>query len=184
MTAAVSYQPSPSKWWLPLIGGIAAIIVSIMFWMNPVTTSLSLVWALGFYWVILGVLDLVNAFRSTTGRGWSIFMGIVGIIAGVLILSAFRQGQGGVMTFWLFNFLTIMIGIMGILYGVMGLVAGFSGGGWVAIVMGILSIIFGLLILGRPLIATLSLPWVIAAFLLVEGIFMIYAAFQMRSARA
>lgn len=182
MTAAVSEQPSPAKWWIPLIGGIAAIVVSIMFWMNPVNTSLTLVYALGFYWIFLGILDLINGFRSTTGRAWSFFMGIVGIIAGALILSAFRQGEGGALTFWLFNFTTIMIGVMGILYGVLALISSFRGAGWMAAVWGVLSVLFGLLILGRPLIATLSLPWVIAAFLMVEGIFMIFAAFQLRSA--
>lgn len=181
MTAAVS-QPARVSWWIPLVGGIAAIIVAILFFTNPVQTSITAVLALGFYWVFIGILDLVHAFTRSERRGWNIFTGILGLLAGGVILAGFMQDQRAMTTFAVANVFVLMFGIFGIMYGIMGLVAAFTGGGWVAGLLGALSVLFGFWILAKPLAATLSLPWALGFFLMLEGIFMIVAAFRLRSA--
>ena len=45
--------------------------------------------ALGFYWVFIGILDLVHAFTRSERRGWNIFTGILGLLAGGVILAGF-----------------------------------------------------------------------------------------------
>lgn len=43
----------------------------------------------GIFWVANGVIELFTAFsnREASGRGWLVAMGIVGIVAGVLLLA-------------------------------------------------------------------------------------------------
>ncbi len=62
----------------------------------------------------------------------------------------------------------------------MGLIAAFQGGGWGAGIMGGISIVIGILLLGNIWAAALVLPWVIGIFAIVGGIFAIIMAFRMR----
>lgn len=183
MTVAVN-QPTRVSWWIPLVGGIAALIVAFFFFTSPVQASISAVLALGFWWVFVGILDLVHAFTRSERRGWNIFTGILGLLAGGVILAGFMQDRGAMTTFAVANVFVLMFGILGIMYGIMGLVAAFTGGGWAPGVLGALAVLFGFWILAKPLAATISLPWAIGFFLIFEGIFMIIAAFRLRSAAA
>ena len=76
----------------------------------------------------------------------------------------------------------LILGIQGIIMGIMGLIEAFRGGGWGAGIMGGLAIIIGLFLLGNIWAAALVLPWVIAIFLIIGGIFAIIMAFRLRSA--
>jgi uncharacterized membrane protein HdeD (DUF308 family) len=48
---------------------------------------LTVVLVLGFWWVLVGVLELVAAIASSEGRVWNIVWGVLGIIAGGIILA-------------------------------------------------------------------------------------------------
>ena len=64
------------------------------------------------------------------------------------------------------------------------LIEAFRGGGWGPGIVGGLSIVFGFLLLANTMAATLVLPWVIAIFMLVGGIFAIFMSFRLKSAGA
>ncbi|HHY56818.1 MAG TPA: hypothetical protein GYA08_15440 [Chloroflexi bacterium] len=66
--------------------------------------------------------------------------------------------------------------------GIFGLIESFQGAGWGPGVLGVVSIIIGILLLGSPLGYALALPWVIGIFAIVGGIFSIIMAFRLRSA--
>jgi uncharacterized membrane protein HdeD (DUF308 family) len=141
---------------------------------------------LGAYWFILGVLDLVGLLRDRTAWGWKLFTGIIGILAGGVILSGFlgdsttldsylTTAMVGVTIAW-------VIGFLGVLYGIVMLIAAFRGAGWGAGILGVLTIVFGIIILSNPVWTALGLPLVIGIWLLIGGIGLIFAAFRMRSA--
>ncbi|MEZ4583708.1 MAG: DUF308 domain-containing protein [Caldilineaceae bacterium] len=46
--------------------------------------------------------------------------------------------------------------------------------------MGVISIIFGIILLGQPLLSAAVLPWVLGIFGIVGGIFAVIAAFRLR----
>ncbi len=50
------------------------------------TTAIVLVQILGLYWLMRGIFDIVSIFVDHTAWGWKLFMGIIGIIAGIVIL--------------------------------------------------------------------------------------------------
>lgn len=184
---AANTAAAPTKWWIPLVEGALAIILGILLLMNPMRTSAALVFALGLYWLVVGILELVGLLRDRTAWGWRLFMGIVGILAGGIILRGFLGENKGLesmlgttvavgLTF------SVVIGIMAVVYGIVALIAAFRGGGWGAGIMGALGIIFGLLIMANPLAATVGLPMALGIVFIFAGIFMLVAAFRLRSA--
>jgi uncharacterized membrane protein HdeD (DUF308 family) len=71
-----------------LLEGIAAILIGILLLTDPAATVVAITVFLGFYWLFVGVLELVRMFvdRSVPWI-WSLLIGIVGIAAGVLVLN-------------------------------------------------------------------------------------------------
>ncbi len=181
MTAYEAAPATPVRWWLPLIEGILAIVVGLLFFTQPLVTSLGFVLGLGIYWFILGVIDLVGLFWDRTRWGWKLFSGIVGILAGGMIVSG-MMGQNHPLgtAFAVGSTFTIVVGLMGIIYGIVALVYAFRGGGWWPGVLGGFGILFGLVLLANPLGATLALPWTLGIVMIGVGIMLIVAAFRLR----
>lgn len=183
---AAMAAPKPVKWWVPLVIGILAIIVGLLFLMKPVYTSAIAVGLLGLYWLVLGIVDIIRIFQDRTAWGWKLFTGIIAIIAGGLILSNYIGGSTLdklATTMMVGVALTWVIGFLAIIYGIVALIAAFRGGGWVLGLVGVLGIIFGMIIaFGRTLLAATGLPIAIGIFLIAEGIILIVSAFRVRSA--
>jgi len=113
--------------------------------------------------------------------GWKLCSGILGILAGGLIVSGI-MGQNHPLgtAFAVGSGFTIVLGIITMMYGIMALIDAFRGGGVWAGVLGGFAILFSLLVLVNPLATTLALPWTLGILLLAWGIFLIVAAFRMR----
>ncbi len=177
MSAAVA-QKARIPWWLVLIQGIVAIVLGILLWTNPLKTANFLVWFIALYWLISGVIQLVRLFVDRSHWGWKLFSGIIGILAGWVLLDA-----GATERTLVFGWaLIIILGIQGIVMGIISLIEAFQGGGWGPGIIGGLAILFGILLLGNSMAATLVLPWVIGMFMIVGGIFAIIMSFRLRSA--
>lgn len=76
--------------------------------------------------------------------------------------------------------MVIFMGISGLFIGVAGLIGAFKGGGWAAGILGALSMLFGLILLGSPFIAALTLPWIYGVLGIVGGFSAIFAALRQR----
>src|SRR5512136_1735106 len=88
--SATSLETKQRPWWLTLILGIMAFIIgAILLWAPAKTqanTYLLLVSLLGIYWLIWGILEIINMFMDHTAWGWKLFIGVISIIAGGYIL--------------------------------------------------------------------------------------------------
>ena len=62
-------------WWLPLVQGIAAIVLGILLLTYTGATSAILAGFIGFYWLIQGVVNLISMFVDHTMWGWKLFIG-------------------------------------------------------------------------------------------------------------
>ena len=181
MTTTAVAPAAPIRWWLPLIEGIIAILIGFWFFTQPLATSLGFVLAIGIYWFIIGVFDLIRLFWDRTRWGWTLFSGIIGMLAGGMIVSG-MLGQNNPLgtAFVVGTTLTWVIGLMGILYGIMALIGAFRGGGWWSAVLGVFGILFGWFILANPLATTLALPLTLGVLLVAGGIMLIVTAFRLR----
>jgi len=181
MTAATATNQDRSTlpWWVVLLEGIAAIVIGLLLLTSPVMTTAVLVQFLGLYWLIAGIFQIIAIFVDSSQWGWKLFVGIVGIIAGVIIL---RHPLWS--TLLVPSTLVILLGLLGITIGIIKLIQAFQGGGWGAGVLGVLSIILGIILLGNLLIATLSLPLVLGIFAIVGGILALVGAFRLKGEQA
>jgi len=176
---ATDLETKQSPWWLILMGGILNIIVGILLLTVPVKTVALLVFALGIYWLISGVFILVGMFVDHTAWGWKLFMGVLSILAGIVIIR-----YPLISTLVVPALLILLLGIQGLIVGIINLVMAFKGGGWGAGILGVVSIIFGILLIlnwNEPAWVA-SLVWVAGIFALVAGVLQIFQGFRQRTA--
>jgi uncharacterized membrane protein HdeD (DUF308 family)/predicted flap endonuclease-1-like 5' DNA nuclease len=165
-------------WWLVLISGISAILLGLLLFARPAATLIILIQILGIYWLISGVVSLVSLFWNRKEWGWKLFSGILGILAGIMIIKNPLWS-----TLLVPTSLAILIGAIGIAIGVLQLVYAFRGGGWGLGVLGALSILLGLLLLFRPVIAGLAMPYMLGGLFIGGGILVLIWAFSIQDAQ-
>lgn len=173
MTQAVKMRAIP--WWLILIEGIALIILGILFLTNPFGTALAVTTVLGIYWLISGILGIIGLFLDRHNWFWKLLLGILGIVAGVLIIqnpAASTVVLGASLTLWL--------GLLGIFIGILQIIRGVTGEGLGALILGIISIILGIILLANFWGVTFSLPWALGIMALIGGVITIWRAFRAR----
>jgi uncharacterized membrane protein HdeD (DUF308 family) len=64
MTVAVTHahQQHSKVWWAYLLQGIAALLFGILLLAAPAATLFAIAVFLGFYWLMIGVVELVRVF--------------------------------------------------------------------------------------------------------------------------
>lgn len=175
-TARAIEEPVNFPWWAVLIQGIFSIIIGILLLTYPGATTLVIVQFIGIYWMISGIFSLVGIFIDKSMWGWKLFSGVIGIMAGFAIM---RHPLWS--TLMLPTVMVIFMGISGLFIGVAGLIGAFKGGGWAAGILGVISLLFGFLLLGSPYISALALPWVYGVLGIAGGSAAIFTAFRQRS---
>jgi uncharacterized membrane protein HdeD (DUF308 family) len=166
-----------SAWWVFLLQGAAGIVLGLMLLTAPGTTLVALVTFLGFYWLILGILSLARIFvdRSVPWI-WSLLVGIVGIIAGILVLHHPLLAAITVPTV-----IVVILGVDGLIMGVLDIIGAFSGGGIGSFLLGLFNLLIGVLLLSSPVMAALAIPFIFGILLLVQGIALVIWAFRVRA---
>ena len=129
---------------------------------------------LGFYWLFVGVLELVRVFvDDTVPWYWSLLIGVLGIIAGIIVLN--HPILAGVV---LPAALVVWLGVLGLVIGVLAMIGGFTGGGIGSFIFGLVNFVIGLLLLAQPMVAALAVPFVFGILLLIQGVILIVWAFR------
>jgi uncharacterized membrane protein HdeD (DUF308 family) len=180
MTPA-TFSPQMSQiWWVFLLKGLAGIILGFFLLTEPAATIVALTTLLGFYWLVQGVLSLVQVFvdRSIPWI-WSLLTGVVGIIAGLFVL---RHPLVAALT--VPTVIVIILGVQGLIMGVLEIISGFRGGGFGSFILGAINFLVGLLLLSRPIAAALAVPIVFGVLLLIQGVGLIFLAFRVRAGKS
>jgi uncharacterized membrane protein HdeD (DUF308 family)/predicted flap endonuclease-1-like 5' DNA nuclease len=172
-----AFSVSKLPWWFLLIEGFVAIIIGILLLMNPVKMSVLLVQILAIYWLIKGIVSLVSLFVDRSAWGWKLFIGIVGIIGGYVLI---KHPIGG--TAVVAQTFVIVLGIQGIVIGIVELVQAFQGAGWGVGILGALTTIIGIWLLGNAWASARVLPWVMGVLAIIGGIVAIVYAFRFKRA--
>jgi uncharacterized membrane protein HdeD (DUF308 family) len=166
---------STIPWWLVLIEGIASVIVGAFLLFKPGMTLILLIQVMGIFWLIGGIFRLIGIFMDKSMWGWKLVGGIIGILAGISVLSYPLWSTVMVPTVFV-----IAIGVQGLIMGVVTLIMAFKGGGWGPGILGALSIIFGFILLANPLAGAVVLPFVAGIYGLIGGIATIVIAFKLK----
>ena len=67
--------------------GVLAVIVGFALLRTPFQSVEVLIFVLGVFWLVQGIMTFVAAFSVKQGRNWGIFIGILGVLAGIVILA-------------------------------------------------------------------------------------------------
>jgi uncharacterized membrane protein HdeD (DUF308 family) len=169
-------EESGLAWWLVLLEGIAAAIIGLFLLTAPGATLFVLIQVLGIFWLVGGLFRIVSIFLDTSLWGWKLVGGVLGIIAGIVVLQHPVWSSVLVPAIYV-----IILGIQGLVLGGVNLVMAFRGEGWGIGILGALSIVFGLVLLFNVWIGVAVLPYVLGAVGIVGGGAAIAIAFAMRS---
>ena len=162
-------------WWVLLIQGISALIIGFLLLTETGATLLTLVVLLGIYWFVLGIFDLVRMFSDPAGWGWKLFSGIIGILAGLVLIRhpLWSAAIGSSILVW-------VVGILGLIMGVVFIIRAIAGGGWGMAIVGALGILLGLLLLFHTATTVVVLIYTAGVLLVVGGIIGILGAIMLR----
>ena len=165
-------------WWLLLLWGILALLLGCAFLFSPGITLVLLITFMGAYWLVGGLFALGSLAVDRTNMGWKIFLAIINIIAGILILCYPLYS-----TFFVLSFFIIFVGFWACFVGAAHLFHAITAKDAGNAVLGILSLIFGLILLFNPYIAAALLPFVAGGFAIVMGLCSIYDSFAAMKAQ-
>ncbi len=98
--------------------GVLSIIVGLWAVRHVLLTLLALIVFLGIFWIVNGVIEIFTAVahREMPQRGWTIAMGVLSVIAGIIVLAYPGLSLYG---------LAIILGIWLLIFGVMEMAAAF-----------------------------------------------------------
>ncbi|MEY2486621.1 MAG: hypothetical protein QOH39_2269 [Verrucomicrobiota bacterium] len=167
------------NWWLVLLRGIAAILFGVLAFVWPAITLFALVFLFGAYALATGILSLMLAYKAPKGYprfGALIIGGILSIIAG--LIAFFMPGLTAVG-------LLILIAAWAIITGIIEIMAAIKlrkeiDHEWLLVLAGLLSVVFGVLLVLMPGPGALVLVWWVGAYALVLGILLLALAFKLR----
>lgn len=170
---------SSMPWWLILVWGILAIIIGIALITSPIVTSFYLILFMGAYWFVGGIFTLVSLISDRSNMGWKIFLGIISILAGAVIMGYPLYSSIMVLTLLVF-----LVGFWGLLIGGTKLFEAAKSHDAGAAILGVLSIIFGMILLVYPYAAAFALPLVAGFVALFGGILATVVSFQVKKVQA
>ncbi|MGB3500383.1 MAG: HdeD family acid-resistance protein [Mesorhizobium sp.] len=165
-------------WWLILLRGIAAILFGLLAFVMPGIALATLVLLYGAYAFVDGIFALIAAFggQAKGERWWLALIGLLGI--GVGIVTLLMPGLTAFTLLYFIAFWSIAIGVMQIV-GAINLRKEIDNEWWL-ILGGVLSILFGVLLIVAPGAGAVGLIWTIASFAIVYGVTLVMLAFRLR----
>ncbi len=102
---------------LSAIIGVLSVIVGFALLRTPFQSVEVMIFVLGIFWVSQGIVTFIMAFSRKDGRNWRLFSGVLGVIAGIIVL---EYPIDSALTLALFG------GIWLVILGIMQVVAGFQ----------------------------------------------------------
>jgi uncharacterized membrane protein HdeD (DUF308 family) len=176
--APLMLQALSRYWWLVLLRGIAAIVFGVLAFIWPGITLVTLVLFYGAFVLVDGVLALAHAIMGDNmgSRWWLALVGIAGIAAGLLTFM-----WPGVTALVLLIFIAtwaIVLGVFQIL-GAIRLRKEIDNE-WTLILSGVISVLFGVILLVAPGAGAVGLIWVIATYAIVFGVLLVGFALKLK----
>lgn len=165
-------------WWYSLLRGIIAVVFGILVLVSPLSALMVGVIWLGVFWIIDGVLAVVDGVRrrGTPGAGWEIAFGVVGALAGLFL--AIHPLQAA-------STLVLIAGIWAIIGGItiaLGALRGrgMPGWGW-GVALGVITLLFGILMVASPGLALATFVLFVGWYAIVAGIALVVLGLRIRA---
>jgi len=174
------HQRLAMSWWSLVLRGIVAIAFGVFAFLLPGIALAALILLFGAYALIDGVFAIMSGIRphGAHGRDWLLVIGgVAGVAVGVF---AFLQPDLTAVA------LVYLIGVWAILTGAFEIAAALRLRAtlkhtWLLAAEGVVSVVFGVLVVVSPGDGAVALIWLIAAFAIVSGLMLIFFGVRLRS---
>jgi uncharacterized membrane protein HdeD (DUF308 family) len=173
-------QVARRYWWILLVRGVLAILFGIIALAAPGIALLAFIYVFAVYAILDGITAIVVSIqqRSSLRTWWMLLLeGILGLIFGILALA--WPGETAVVLLYLVAIWAVLTGLMEISSAFV--VPGSVGQRWGVGLAGLLSIIFGIILIVHPGAGLLAILWLVGIYAIVFGLSLIVYAFQVRS---
>ena len=168
------------NWWTIAVRGVLAIVLGVIAFANPAAAVAAFVFLFGVYAIIDGVLSIIGGVRAAEHheRWWTFLLeGLVDILAGIIAFGAPAAAAFA---------LVFVVAFWAMITGALELVAAVRlrreiEGEWLLVLNGIVSLVFGGILLLRPAAGLLVVVWWIGAYAIVFGILLLALAFKLRA---
>jgi uncharacterized membrane protein HdeD (DUF308 family) len=178
MDTSGNTRMGPSEtWWLVLLEGVAAIILGLLLLIAPDKTLILLIQVVGFYLLVRGILAIVHIFVDRSMWLAQLIVGILGIIAGVVVINHPLWVGALVPTT-----LSWIVGIGAITIGAVGMGMTFQGKSFGYAILGFFAILIGVPFVIQPIGSAAYLPLVFGLLGIGGGIAAIVIAFRSKPA--
>ena len=163
------------RWSTLAIRGVCAIVFGILSFMWPGLSLATLVIIWGVYALIDGGLALMAGLKA---KVWSlVFIGLIGVLAGI---GAFvYPGMTALVLLYFIAAWAIVTGLLAI-YIAIHLRKELTGE-WVLALAGVLSVVFGMMLIARPGAGALAVVLLLASYAVAFGVLLLVLAFKLKA---
>jgi len=169
-----SIDRSLRYWWVILIRGILFILLGIYMLYEPASGYAALGFLFGLFILLAGVAELLRVVgdHSSSSRAGHLLLGIIDLIVGIIFVTHIIASA---------NVLRIIVGLYFFFRGISLLsYSHFRGRSWPLIIGGIITIIFGLLIMFNAIFGAITLIIFTAVAFIIMGIFNVWLGIHIR----
>ncbi len=170
------------NWWVLALRGVISIIFGILVLLFPLLAIETFVLLFGAYALVNGIFTLIAAIRNREQPRWWVLLleGILGIVAGVLVLAnpLFAFMTLPLFVLYIVAFWAIFTGVAEIIAAIQ-LRKEIEGEFWLGL-SGLLSVIFGVLLIINPGGGILALLALVAIYAIIFGVITLVLAFRLR----
>lgn len=171
-------QRLASNWPAIALRGVAAVVFGLFLLFWPAPTLLTLIYIFGIFVLVEGIAAVVAGVRQPQGVSWAlVVLGLIGIGAG--IATFVWPGITGLILLYVIGFWAIASGVVQIYEGIR--LRRSISNEWLLIATGVVSVIFGLIVVITPSTGALALAYFIGFFGLIYGVLQIALALRLRA---
>ncbi len=164
-------------WWVIALRGVVAILFGILAIVWPGITLAVLILLFGAYALVDGILGIVAAFRGDSShRVLLLVEGIVGVLAG--LVAFFWPGLTALVLLYIIAFWAIVTGVLEIVQAVR--LRQVISNEIALIIGGILSVLFGIVLLVAPGTGALAVVLIIGVYAIIFGLALLGLAWRLR----
>ena len=167
------------NWWALVLRGVLAIVFGVLAFVNPGITLATLVLLFGAYSLVDGVFAIIAGLRAAQRheRWWPFALeGLACIVVGLFTFVAPAATAFA---------LLMLVSAWAIVTGVFRIAAAIRlrkeiQGEWLLILNGLLSVVFGIVIIARPGAGLVTLVWLIGMYAIIFGVILVALGFRLR----
>jgi len=174
---ATFYQRS---WWSLMIRGVLAVIFGILALAWPTKTLDFLITLFGIFVMVVGLVATIGAImhRKESENWWLVLIpGLAGIVIGTISIA--MPGLTTTVIIYLIAIWALVSGL-GQIYSAMKVRKDVEGE-WIPILIGVISMVLGIILFAMPRDAAATVMWLVGLFVLVIGILWLIMGLRVRS---